>query len=54
MRITLDIGIDFTVSNGHPDDEGTLHCCLPNAKQRNLYEKSILSYANIMANYDYA
>ena len=53
VRIALDIGIDFTGSNGHPDDEGTLHCRLPNEKQRNPYERAILSCAKIMANYDY-
>ena len=53
VRIALDIGIDFTGSNGHPDDEGTLHCRLPYIEQRNPYERAILSCAKIMANYDY-
>ena len=53
VRVALDIGIDFTGSNGHPDDEGTLHCRLPNMEQRNPYERAILSCATVMANYDY-
>ena len=53
VRVALDIGIDFTGSNGHPDDFGTLHCRRPDMKGRNPYEKAILSCANIMANYDY-
>ena len=53
VRIALDIGIDFTGSNGHPDDIGTLHCRLPDQPKRNPYERAILSCAEIMANYDY-
>ena len=53
VRVALDIGIDFTGSNGHPDDIGTLHCRLPDAPERNPYERAILSCARIMANYDY-
>ena len=53
VKIALDIGIDFTGSNGHPDDFGTLHCRRPDMKGRNPYERAILSCANIMANYDY-
>ena len=53
VRVALDIGIDFTGSNGHPDDLGTLHCRRPDAKERNPYERAILSCARIMANYDY-
>ena len=53
VRVALDIGIDFTGSNGHPDDIGTLHCRLKNVKERNPYERAILSCAKIMANYDY-
>ena len=53
VRIALDIGIDFTGSNGHPDDIGTLHCRLPDQPKRNPYDRAILSCAEIMANYDY-
>ena len=53
VRVALDIGIDFTGSNGHPDDIGTLHCRRPDAPERNPYERAILSCARIMANYDY-
>ena len=53
VRVALDIGIDFTGSNGHPDDVDTLHCRRPDMKGRNPYERAILSCATIMANYDY-
>ena len=53
IRIALDIGIDFTGSNGNPDDVGTLHCRLPNAEKRNPYERAIISCATVMADYDY-
>ena len=53
VQVALDLGIDFTGSNGHPDDKDTLHCRLPNAERRNPYERAILSCAKIMANYDY-
>ena len=53
VKIALDIGIDFTGSNGHPDDFDSLHCRLPNMPKRNPYERAILSCAKIMANYDY-
>ena len=53
VQVALDLGIDFTGSNGHPDDKNTLHCRRPDAKQRNPYERAILSCAKIMANYDY-
>ncbi len=52
VRISLDIGIDFTASNGHPLDAISLHCYLPD-QPINPYHKAILSCANIMANYDY-
>ena len=53
VRIALDIGIDFTASNGHPEDLISNHCCIPYKKNGNPYERAILSCANIMANYDY-
>ena len=52
VRIALDIGIDFTASNGHPNDEICLHY-RKSTEKRNPYERAILSCANIMANYDY-
>ena len=53
VRITLPIGIDFTGSNGHPDDFGTFHFRFPNMKERNPYERALLKFVNIMANYNY-
>ena len=53
VRVALDIGIDFTGSNGHPDDKDTLHCRRLDMKKRNPYERAILACANIIAHYDY-
>ena len=52
VRIGLDIGIDFTGSNGPPEDPDSLHYCGNNDK-KNPYERAILSCASIVANYDY-
>jgi hypothetical protein len=48
--IALSIGIDFTGSNGHPLDDGTLHS-IKNGP--NDYEKAITSCGYIVAYYDY-
>ena len=51
VRIGLSIGIDFTGSNGHPLDEGTLHSI--KGKKPNDYERAIKACGNIIAYYDY-
>ena len=51
VRIGLSIGIDFTGSNGHPLDEGTLHSI--KGKKSNDYERAIKACGNIIAYYDY-
>ena len=51
VRIGLSIGIDFTGSNGHPLDEGTLHCL--KGKKPSDYERAIKACGNIVAYYDY-
>ena len=51
VRICLSIGIDFTGSNGHPLDEGTLHSIKGN--QPNDYERAIQYCGDIVAYYDY-
>lgn len=51
VRIGLSIGIDFTGSNGHPLDEGTLHCI--KTRKPNDYEKAIKACGDIVAQYDY-
>ena len=51
VKIALSIAIDFTGSNGHPLDPGSLHECKD--KQLNDYEKAIFSCGNIVAFYDY-
>ena len=52
VKIALDIGIDFTGSNGMPDEKDSLHYW-GEGEKRNPYERAILSCASIMANYDY-
>ena len=52
IRIGLDIGIDFTGSNGPPDETDSLHYWGEN-KQLNPYERAIKSCGTILANYDY-
>ena len=51
IRICLSIGIDFTGSNGHPLDDGTLHCLKGN--KPNDYERAIRYCGDIVAYYDY-
>ena len=51
VRLALSIGIDFTGSNGHPLDEGTLHSIKGN--KPNDYERAIKSCGDIVAYYDY-
>ena len=51
VRIGLSIGIDFTGSNGHPLDKGTLHCLKD--KKPSDYERAIRACGNIVAYYDY-
>ena len=49
--IGLSIGIDFTGSNGHPLDYGTLHSIVDD--KPNDYERAITACGNIVAYYDY-
>ena len=51
VRIGLSIGIDFTGSNGHPLDEGTLHSL--KGKKPSDYERAIRACGDIVAYYDY-
>ena len=51
VRIGLSIGIDFTGSNGHPLDDGTLHSLKGN--KPNSYERAIRACGDIVAHYDY-
>ena len=54
IKIALDIGIDFTGSNGPPDEPDSLHFWDENEhNKKNPYEKAIISCGTIMANYDY-
>ena len=49
LQFNLTIGIDFTGSNGHYKDEGTLHYLSNNL---NLYQSAIVECGKILAPYD--
>lgn len=51
VQLGLIIAIDFTGSNGHPNDDGSLHSVRPGVM--NDYERAISSCGNIVAYYDY-
>ena len=51
VKIKLSIGIDFTGSNGHPLEEGSLHSLL--GQKPNDYEKVIKLIGNILQYYSY-
>ena len=53
LNMNLYIGIDFTGSNGHYKDEGTLHYINPNnPNQMTLYESAIYECGKILSAYD--
>ena len=53
MQMSLMVGIDFTASNGSPNNKSSLHYFDPNSKDTlNLYQQSILSIGEILLNYD--
>ena len=49
VKIKLSIGIDYTGSNGHPLDSGTLHSIIDD--KPNDYERVIKSIGKILSNY---
>ena len=51
VQIGLSVAIDFTVSNGSPDDPRSLHYI--GGKEPNNYEKAIYCCGSIVAYYDY-
>jgi len=51
MQINLVIGIDFTGSNGQPNEKNSLHAF--NLKEPNFYERAIQSCGQILSYYDY-
>jgi hypothetical protein len=51
LQLALSIGIDFTGSNGHPNDTISLHYIGGNTP--NSYERAIRSCGDIVAYYDY-
>ena len=51
IQIRLSVAIDFTGSNGNPNEATSLHYI--NGQQPNQYERAIVSCGNIVAYYDY-
>lgn len=51
MQINLVVGVDFTCSNGNPEDPNSLHYA--KGVQPNPYERAIRSCGTIVAYYDY-
>ena len=51
IQIGLSVAIDFTGSNGHPNNPTSLHYI--NDQQPNQYERAIIACGNIVAYYDY-
>jgi hypothetical protein len=52
VRLSLSIGIDFTGSNGHPNDDDSLHYQDPRGKP-SPYQEAMKSCGDIVAYYDY-
>lgn len=52
IRIGLNFGIDFTITNKPPNEKDSLHC-ITNEKIKNPYERAILKCGNIIGCYDY-
>ena len=44
--------IDFTGSNGAPNDPSSLHYIDPTGQRRNEYQQAITSVGNVIAEYD--
>lgn len=51
MQVSLLVGIDYTASNGNPNDRNSLHFI--QGKEPNHYEQAIRSCGSIVAYYDY-
>jgi hypothetical protein len=52
LNLNMHIGIDFTGSNGHYLDEGTLHYIPKDQNKKTLYESAIWECGKILENYD--
>lgn len=52
LNLNLHIGIDFTGSNGHYLDKGTLHYIPQEKDKKTLYESAIYECGKILENYD--
>ena len=52
LNLRLMVAIDFTASNGNPNDPSSLHYIDPTAKTRNKYEMALETIGNIVVPYD--
>lgn len=53
LQIGLMVGIDFTASNGNPNNTSSLHYInKQNPHSLNLYQQAILAIGSVLMNYD--
>jgi len=52
LEISLAVAIDFTGSNGHPQEPSSLHYISPGGMQHNQYEQAILAIGSVLEPYD--
>ncbi|RYH16765.1 hypothetical protein EON65_29535 [archaeon] len=50
--MSLSVAIDFTASNGDPDNRGTLHYIDPSGHEQNQYEQCISCIGSVLQQYD--
>lgn len=51
-QVSLVVGIDFTGSNGHPLDAGSLHYIDPSRRTKNQYQMAIATVGRVLEEYD--
>jgi len=51
-EINLMVSIDFTASNGNPNDPHSLHALNPNSRTGNAYQQAIQAVGSILESYD--
>lgn len=51
-QVSMTVAIDFTGSNGHPLDAGSLHYIDPSGRNKNEYQLAIATVGKVLAEYD--
>eukprot|EP01031_Cornospumella_fuschlensis_P028727 gene28727-34679_t len=52
LEVSLSVAIDFTASNGDPDQRGTLHYLDPSGHEQNQYEQCMSCIGSVLQQYD--